>query len=160
MATISENLQTIKNSVGAIKQAISDKGGDVSGDISTWAGAISSIQSGGGGSEESEYIFEGTITRGMMGVTVTGSFTKPINVDIYRMSYLAAIGKATDSLTWAMTDMLSTSTGPYTLTVDYWEPIASGVTPALCLLYFEPESETLKILPIKFVEISVGTDPT
>ena len=45
MATISENLQTIKNSMDAIKQAIIDKGGDASGDITTWASAIMNIQS-------------------------------------------------------------------------------------------------------------------
>ena len=59
MATISENLQTIKNSVSAIKQAISDKGGDVSGDISTWADAISGLSGGGSSSGDSS---EGDIT--------------------------------------------------------------------------------------------------
>lgn len=49
MATISENLQTIKNSTDAIKQAIIDKGGEISGDITTWADAISGIESGGSG---------------------------------------------------------------------------------------------------------------
>ena len=47
MATISENLQTIKNSTTAIKQAIIDKGGKISGNITTWADAISAIESGG-----------------------------------------------------------------------------------------------------------------
>ena len=47
MATISENLQTIKASTTAIKQAIIDKGGKISGDITTWADAISAIESGG-----------------------------------------------------------------------------------------------------------------
>ncbi len=47
MAAISENLQTIKNSTYAIKQAIIDKGGKISGDITTWANAISAIESGG-----------------------------------------------------------------------------------------------------------------
>lgn len=47
MATIAENLQILKDSTDAIKQAIIDKGGDVSGNISTWAGIINSIQSGG-----------------------------------------------------------------------------------------------------------------
>lgn len=47
MATISENLQTIKNSTTAIKQAIIDKGGKISGNITTWADAISAIKSGG-----------------------------------------------------------------------------------------------------------------
>lgn len=48
MATISENLQTIKNSTDAIKQAIIDKGGTIEGDITTWASAISGISGGGG----------------------------------------------------------------------------------------------------------------
>lgn len=43
MATISENLQTIKNSMDAIKQAIIDKGGEITGDITTWADAIMAI---------------------------------------------------------------------------------------------------------------------
>lgn len=51
MATISENLQIIKNSTDSIKQAIIDKGGEISGDISTWANAISAIESAGSGSE-------------------------------------------------------------------------------------------------------------
>lgn len=49
MATISENLQIIKDSTDAIKQAIIDKGGTIEGDITTWADAISGIESGGGG---------------------------------------------------------------------------------------------------------------
>lgn len=49
MATISENLQTIKNSTNAIKQAIIDKGGTVNGDITTWADAINGISGGGSG---------------------------------------------------------------------------------------------------------------
>lgn len=47
MATISENLQTIADSTAAIKQAIIDKGGTIEGDITTWASAISGIESGG-----------------------------------------------------------------------------------------------------------------
>ena len=47
MATISENLQTIKTSTDAIKQAIISKGGEISGNITTWADAISAIESGG-----------------------------------------------------------------------------------------------------------------
>ena len=49
MATISENLQTIKTSTDNIKQAIIDKGGEISGDITTWADAISAIKSGSSG---------------------------------------------------------------------------------------------------------------
>lgn len=50
MATIAENLQIIKDSTEAIKQAIIDKGGTIEGDITTWADAISGIETGGGGS--------------------------------------------------------------------------------------------------------------
>ena len=49
MATIAENLQIIADSTRAIKQAITDKGGDASGDITTWAEAISGIEVGGSG---------------------------------------------------------------------------------------------------------------
>ena len=49
MATISENLQTIKTSTDNIKQAIIDKGGEITGNITTWADAISAIESGGSG---------------------------------------------------------------------------------------------------------------
>lgn len=43
MSTIAENLQTIKDSTDAIKQAIIDKGGTISGDITTWASVIDSL---------------------------------------------------------------------------------------------------------------------
>lgn len=43
MATIAENLQTIKDSTEAIKQSIIDKGGTIEGDISTWANSISNL---------------------------------------------------------------------------------------------------------------------
>lgn len=45
--SIAENLQIIKDATVDIKQAIIDKGGNVSGDISTWADAIRGIESGG-----------------------------------------------------------------------------------------------------------------
>lgn len=45
MATISENLQTIKDSLDAIKQAIIDVGGNVDGDITTYADAIRALNS-------------------------------------------------------------------------------------------------------------------
>lgn len=62
MATISENLQIIKDSTDAIKQAIIDKGGAISGDITTWASAISDIS--GGGSDNLKIInFGSTGTR-------------------------------------------------------------------------------------------------
>jgi hypothetical protein len=50
MATISENLQTIQSSMSAIKQAISNRGGDVSGDITTWANTIETMEGGGSSS--------------------------------------------------------------------------------------------------------------
>lgn len=50
MATIAENLQTIKVAVEDIKQAIIAKGGTVSGDLTTYANAIESLALGGGNS--------------------------------------------------------------------------------------------------------------
>ena len=72
MATISENLQIIKNSTDAIKQAIIDKGGDASGDITTWANAISGINSGA----NEEYVFNGRLSYGGSTVTITGDLNK------------------------------------------------------------------------------------
>ena len=46
MATIAENLQTIKVAVEDIKQAIIAKGGTVSGDLTTYANAIESLALG------------------------------------------------------------------------------------------------------------------
>lgn len=63
MATISENLQTIKDSTANIKNAIIDKGGIINGDITTWANSISNIPSGGGssGGTESTLNFDGVV---------------------------------------------------------------------------------------------------
>ena len=43
MRTIAENLQIIKESTEAIKQAIIDKGGTISGNITTYANAIEAL---------------------------------------------------------------------------------------------------------------------
>lgn len=50
MAIISENLQIIKNSTLAMKQAIIDKGGTINGDITTWAEVINNLSSDKAGS--------------------------------------------------------------------------------------------------------------
>ena len=67
MATITENLQTIKDSTMAIKQAIIDKGGEV-GDLTTYADAIANLPSGGGDVNQTAakndvtfYDYDGTI---------------------------------------------------------------------------------------------------
>ena len=61
MNTIAEKLQVIADSTSAIKQAIIDKGGTISGDITTWADAISGL-SGGGSSGGVEPVFQCTLT--------------------------------------------------------------------------------------------------
>lgn len=48
MNTVDEKLNLIENSVSDIKQAINDKGGSISGNISTYASAIRNLPSGGG----------------------------------------------------------------------------------------------------------------
>lgn len=63
MATISENLQTIKNSTDAIKQAIIDKGGTIEGDITTWADAIGGLSGGGSTSGNNVLEFIGTFSK-------------------------------------------------------------------------------------------------
>lgn len=117
MATIAENLQTIKDSTDAIKQAIIDKGGTIEGDITTWASAINNIQGGGESSEVSQYVFQGTMSRGAMGVTVNGSFINPIDTSKYARCWIVAIGMVMGGIVYAMEDV--SGTGPYTLAVDY-----------------------------------------
>lgn len=71
MATISENLQILADSTAAIKQAIIDKGGTISGDITTWASAISELS--GGNSENTEDItFTGSFIDEPGGVYISG----------------------------------------------------------------------------------------
>lgn len=74
MATISENLQILKDSTDAIKQAIIDKGGTIEGDITTWANAISGI-SGGGSSSEEEITFTGSMDIEPAGLYIHGSLS-------------------------------------------------------------------------------------
>lgn len=57
MATIAENLQTINSSLQNIKQAIIDKGATVDGDITSYADAIKSIETGGGEENAAMYSF-------------------------------------------------------------------------------------------------------
>ena len=86
MATISENLQIIKNSTDAIKQAIIDKGGTINGDITTWANAINGISSEG--STEPEYIFTGTAIMSGRNLNINGTLNKV--PDLIGMRRLAA----------------------------------------------------------------------
>lgn len=150
MATIAENLQTIKDSTDAIKQAIIDKGGTISGDISTWASAITGI-SGGGGSDE-EYVFTGTLSCSRSIVTITGNLNKfPDNAD---RNYLLALGWFSGGLCY--TSHFITNTGPYTLTVDFDEPIMGNEIPAICILNIV--SDTYTIIPVTFNK-QLSTDP-
>lgn len=155
MATISENLQTIKNSTDAIKRAIIDKGGIIGGDITTWASAISGIDGGGGSSSDEEYIFTGTISYNTTAVTITGSLNKIPNVEPGR-NYLLALGLYTGGLCYASNGIHST--GSYTLIVDFEEPLSCNEKPVLCILNFDYSTCKYTIIPVKF-EKEIGTDP-
>ena len=76
MATISENLQILKDSTDAIKQAIIDKGGTIEGDITTWADAISGIS---GGSAEEKITFTGTILKEPGGLYIQGTISPELS---------------------------------------------------------------------------------
>ena len=153
MATISENLQTIKDSTDAIKQAIIDKGGTIEGDITTWASAISGIETGGGSSSDEEYIFTGTISYNMTDVTITGSLNKKPDTG---RNNLLALGLYTGGFCHA--SHFISNTGPYTLTVDFEEPVSGNEKPALCILNFDYSTGKYTIIPVKFQE-DFGTNP-
>ena len=149
MATIAENLQTIKNSMDAIKQAIIDKGGEISGDITTWADAISGIETGGGGSSsEEEYVFTGTISYNMTKATITGSLNKVpeiVNGSVHR---IVALGYYTGGVCTDHAHIIGT--GPYTLNIDFNEPLMGTEIPAICILTITEYTYT--VTPVKFIQ--------
>ena len=84
MATISENLQIIADSTAAIKQAIIDKGGEITGDISTWANAINGISGGGSEGVEINNVYVSIISNyllapGEITASVFCSLEKPLD---------------------------------------------------------------------------------
>lgn len=121
MATISENLQILKNSTDAIKQAIIDKGGTINGDITTWASAISGIS--GGGSTEEEITFRGTLTPNMAKINISGTLdSKPQhdNSALYFCAFGFTMGGIVcKSQSIVMTDIID-------ITLDMGEPIADA----------------------------------
>lgn len=141
MATIAENLQTIKDSTDAIKQAIIDKGGNIEGDISTWASAITGIS--GGGSDE-EYVFTGTRSYDGPIVTITGNLNK---IPVGRNSLLA-LGWYTGGLCYDRCFIFDT--GPYTLTINFEEPTDDNIIPAIGILNIV--GNTYTVIPVTFQE--------
>lgn len=144
MSTIQENLQIIAGSTSAIKQAIIDKGGDVTGDITTWADAISGIS--GGGSSEPEYVFTGTLSYSGSTVTITGSLNK---IPDTGRNYLLVLGVHP-----VMPSMLCYAnhfiynTDPYTLSVDFEE--SETIVPAICILNIVGFTHT--VIPVTFIQ--------
>lgn len=142
MATIGENLQTIKSSTDAIKQAIIDKGGTINGDITTWADAISGIETGGGGSSE-EYVFTGSISYNMTEITLTGRLSSipelsPIFLVLVYLGSSAVVSK------WIVLDISNT----LSVTIDTQEPLMGVEMPGICLMH----ASSGKIFPVTFIQ--------
>jgi hypothetical protein len=157
MATISENLQIIKNSTDAIKQAIIDKGGTIEGDITTWASAISEISEGGSGSGEtqptSNLILEGT--KNINGTTITYSGTLRNIPDVTTgnicINY-ASMGVVHFNYVNVFSDGASTLYD-ISISLDVDEPLSNDT---VCALYFYIGKDN--IYPIKYTNLT--TDPT
>ena len=107
MATIAENIQTLRLIKSDIKNAITNKGGSVGNDFKTYAQAITNLPSGGGGGTENEDAF---ITRRLSGtyynnrINVVGRFafascTELISVNLPNCSY---IGEHAFSGCWSL----------------------------------------------------------
>lgn len=146
MATISENLQTIKSSTDAIKQAIIDKGGTIEGDITTWANAISGI-SGGGSSSGEEITFTGTVTYNTSKIILTGLLSsKPELSPIYLvLVYLGTEAVVSKTYVSDISNILIA-------TIDSREPLIGNEIPGICLIH--PMSR--KIFPVTFKQSSGG----
>lgn len=146
MATISENLQIIKNSTDAIKQAIIDKGVTIEGDITTWAEAISGIS--GGGTEEG-ITFTGDVLHNGPKITLSGLLSsKPEVSNPYLvLLYLGVSIVATKSYIGSI-DISNT----LTVTIDTQEPLIGNEIPAVCVV----SPVTGKIIPVTFIQKSSG----
>lgn len=152
MATISENLQTIKNSTDAIKQAIIDKGGNISGDITTWADAISGIETGGGGSSSGEAVtFTGRMTytgdlEAPVVYTITGYISSTLDVAAPNLVAIF-VGQGTPSI---VRTFIQDVTQQLTLSINTNIPadMVLGKTPALFLASVANNT----IYPVKFIE--------
>ena len=62
MATIAENIQTLRSIKSDIKNAITDKGGSVGNDFKTYAQAITDLPSGGGGTDIEDALIMRTLS--------------------------------------------------------------------------------------------------
>lgn len=148
MATISENLQILKDSTDAIKQAIIDKGGTIEGDITTWADAIGNIQTGGGSAEE-EITFTGDVLHNGPKITLSGLLSsKPEVSNPYLvLLYLGVSIVAAKSYIGSI-DISNT----LTVTIDTQEPLIGNEIPAVCVV----SPVTGKIIPVTFIQKSSG----
>lgn len=150
MATISENLQTIKNSTDAIKQAIIDKGGTIEGDITTWASAINGIS--GGGSSDEEITFTGTLTWNMMDCTITGDLSsRPEGIT---SGSLAMVFKNSSGAVVMNHVGITLSIKNLSITCNYDEPSMGTEIPALFIIYSSGYEN--KIIPVKFIRTQGG----
>ena len=86
MATIAENIQTLRSIKSGIKQAITDKGGSVGNDFKTYAQAITDLPSGGGNEDLIDLI-----ERDITSLTIPDGTTKIGNYAFYYYSTLASI---------------------------------------------------------------------
>jgi hypothetical protein len=119
MATISENLQILKDSTDAIKQAIIDKGSTIEGDITTWASAINGIS--GGESTEEEITFRGTLTLNKTKIIIGGTLDSKPQHD--SSLYFCAFGFTMDGIICKSQSIVMTNT--INITLDMGEPIGN-----------------------------------
>ena len=108
MATIAENIQTLKSIKSGIKQAITDKGGSVGNDFKTYAQAITNLPSGGGNEDLIDLI-----ERDITSLTIPDGTTKIGYGVFYNCSRLASVTiKATTPPTLASDAFNNTNNCP------------------------------------------------
>ena len=86
MATISENLQILKDSTDAIKQAIIDKGGTIEGDITTWANSINNLNTVENDDTKPEIAFFSFMNEGKYAYEVGMTWGEWINSEYGKMN--------------------------------------------------------------------------
>lgn len=154
MATISENLQILKDSTDAIKQAIIDKGGTINGDITTWASAISGLSGSGLEGSDESITFSGTIEVATKQITFNGYLSNKPS-DALAPVYLCATCYPSEVLHGCVSITAHELSNSISLECSSSSIIMpSPDFTGFCLyIFYQGPNSTWKIVPVRFIEI-------
>ena len=150
MSTIQENLQTIADSTAAIKQAIIDKGGEITGDITTWANAINGISGGESSGGSTPIILRGSRSASMTVITYEGTLHNLQELDDSVSCNLVATYFSMGTLHNGHTSFKPAEGLGISVSVDIDEPVFGSATTGL---FIHTGGFEQSIYPVIFEEV-------